>query len=222
MIFGKKKSNDKNVIRFEDKDRGLVLYRYGSDPGDLPLLRNTRIFVGEGQHIVFICGNTLADVWDWGEYRLIPDEFPLLAEKKAFPAKSGKPVNASLYYVSTDPITERKWATKTPALVREAEQIYRVRAYGTYDYRVKDPIGFMLEAFMNRGLKNSYEVMGALSTLLAGAFTATASEMGIPVLELINHPREISDLVRKKANLQADLMGVEFLNVLIEGTSLPD
>ncbi len=222
MLFGKKRSNDKNVIRFEDKDRGLVLYRYGSDPGDLPLLRNTRIFVAEGQYIVCLCGNSLADVWDWGEYRLVPEEFPLLAEKKAFPSRGGKPVNATLYFVNTDPITERKWATKTPALVREGEQIYRVRAYGTYDYRVKDPIGFMLEAFINRGLKNSYEVMGALFTFVSGAFTATVSEMGIPVLELINHPREISELVKKKANRQVEALGVEFLNVQIEGTSLPD
>lgn len=222
MLFAKKRNNDKNLIRFEDNDRGLVLYRYGSDPGDLPLLPGSRIFVAEGQYIVFMCGNAIADVWDWGEYKLIPEEFPLLAEKKAFPARSGNPVKAELYYVSTDPITERKWATKTPALVREGEHLYRVRAYGTQDYRVTDPITFMLEAFIKRGLKNSFEVMGELSTLLAGAFTATASEMGIPVLELINHPREISDLVRKKANLRAEELGIEFLNVLIEGTSLPD
>ena len=47
-------------------------------------------------------------------------------------------------------------------------------------------------------------------------------EMGIPVLELINHPREISELVKKKANRQVEALGVEFLNVQIEGTSLPD
>ncbi|MBP3729207.1 MAG: SPFH domain-containing protein [Lachnospiraceae bacterium] len=219
MFFGWGKRKKRNLIRFEDEDRGLVLYRYGSGSGDLPLLRDSRIRVERGQQIALICGGRLTDVWDEGEYVLNPETFPLAEEAGAF---SSQPVGAELYYINTNPITERKWATKTPALVEEKGTLYRVRAYGTYDFRVTDPIGFVLEAFVNRGLKTTYEVVGALATFAAGAFTATACEMRIPVLDLINHPREISELVRKKAGLSAAPLGIELLNVLIEGTSLPD
>ena len=221
-LFGRRKDYSRQVIRFNDEDRGLVLYRYGSESGDLPLLRSTRIQVKKGQHIAFICGESLGDVWDEGEYALTPGNFPRLEEHKAFPARVSKAVQAELYFLNTGPVTERKWATKTPALVQEGGRLYRVRAYGIHDFKVTDPIGFMLEAFLNRGLKTTYEVMGELSTILAGAFTATVSEMSMPVPELINHPREISDLVRQKANLRASALGIEFLRVLIEGASLPD
>ena len=220
MLFGK--ANNTRPICFRDNDRGLVLYRYGSDPEDLPLTAGSTITVEPGQHIFIMKGNQLTDVWDQGTYRLIPEMFPRLAETGAFRSHPYGPLEAELYFITADPITERKWATRTPALVQEAGRVYRVRAYGTYDFRVHDVIGFILDVFIDRGLKTTYEVVNFLSTRTAGAFTATVSEMNLPVLEIINHPGEISSLVREKANRSLVGTGLEFINVLIEGSSLPD
>lgn len=220
MLFGGRYDN--REISFQDNDRGLVLYRYGSSPEDVPLTAGTMIRVAAGQHIFIMKGNELTDVWDQGVYRLIPEMFPRLADTGAFRNHPYGPLDAELYFISTEPITERKWATRTPALVQEAGRVYRVRAYGTHDFHVHDVIGFILDVFIDRGLKNTYEVLGFLATRVAGAFTATVSEMGLPVLEVINHPGEISDLVKDKANRSLVGTGIEFINVLIEGSSLPD
>ena len=219
MLFGRPNNRP---ISFRDDDRGLVLYRYGSAPEDLPLIPGSTIQVDPGQHIFIIRDDQLTDVWDQGTYPLTPEMFPRLADTGAFSGRRGAPLEADLYYVSTAPITERKWATRTPALVQEAGRVYRVRAYGTHDFRVHDVIGFILDVFIDRGLKNTYEVVNFLATRLAGAFTATVSEMSLPVLEIINHPGEISDLVKEKANRSLVGTGIEYINVLIEGTSLPD
>lgn len=220
MLFSRRRNN--RPISFQDNDRGLVLYRYGSATEDLPLTSGSLILVAPGQHIFLMKGNELADVWDQGSYRLSPEMFPRLADTDAFRDRPNSPLEADLYYVSTEPITERKWATRTPALVQEAGQVYRVRAYGTYDFRVHDVFSFILDVFTDRGLKNTYEVVNFLNTRVAGAFTATVSEMSLPVLEIINHPGEISGLVKEKANRSLVGTGIEFINVLIEGTSLPD
>ena len=221
MIFGRWK-NDYGVIRFSDKGRGLVLYRYGSDGQDLPLLPGTKIEVAEGQAIAFVVDGALADVFDKGSYRLTPENFPMLAEKVVFRTRPLKPLKAELYFINMAPITERKWATRSPALVREDGKNYLVRAYGTYDFQVTDAIPFMLEVFRGRGFQTTYEVVGFLPTLIAGAFAATVSELKMPVPEIINHPWEISALVCGKADRSARQMGLEITNVMIEGASLPD
>ncbi len=220
MLFGRRKKD--RPISFQDNDRGLVLYRYGSDPEDLPLTAGSLILVAPGQYIFIMKGNDLTDVWDQGAYRLGPEMFPRLADTGAFRDTPCGPMDADLYFVTTDPVTERKWATRTPALVQEAGRVYRVRAYGTYDLRIHDVIGFILDVFIDRGLKNTFEVANFLATRAAGAFTATVSEMSVPVTEIINHPGEISGLVKEKANRSLVGTGIELINVLIEGTSLPD
>lgn len=221
MLFGKRGNRD-GVIRFEDSGRNLVLYRYGSDGKDLMLLPGTRIEVAESQAIAFMTGNELADVFDKGSYLLTPENFPRLAEKTSFRLRPIRPIRAELYYINLDPITERKWATRSPALVWQDGQHYQLRAYGTYDFQVTDPIPFMLEMFRNHGLQSTYEVVSFLPTLLAGAFASVVGELKMPVAEVVNHAWTISDLVCAKASQSAAHLGLEFLHVTIEGASLPD
>lgn len=222
MLFWRRKDSHDGVIRFSDEGRGLAIYRYGSDGKDLLLLPGTRIEVAEGQAIAFFAGSELADVFDRGSYLLTPENFPMLAEKRPFRLRPIRPIKAELYFINLDPITERKWATRSPALVRENGQNFRVRAYGTYDFQVTDVIPFLLEVFRKRGFQTSYEIVSFLPTLIAGAFAATVSELKMPVAEIINHPWEISSLVCGKANQSAKSLGLEITNVMIEGASLPD
>jgi membrane protease subunit (stomatin/prohibitin family) len=221
MLFGRKWNRD-GVIRFADGGRGLVIYRYGSDSRDLPLLPGSRIEVAAGQAIAFVVENALADVFDKGSYVLTPENFPMLAEKVAFRTRPIRPIQAELYFINMNPVTERKWATRSPALVRENGETYRVRAYGTYDFRVIDAIPFMLEVFRSRGFQTTYEIVSFLPTLIASAFAATVSELKMPVPEIVNHPWEISSLVCGKASQSAGELGLEITNVTIEGASLPD
>ena len=221
MLFGKK-WRENSVIRFADEGRNLVLYHYGSDRKDLMLLPGTEIRAAEGQAIAFMVGSELADVFDKGNYLLTPENFPRLAEKTSFRLRPIRPVRAELYFINLDPLTERKWATRSPALVWQDGKHYLLRAYGTYDFQVTDPIPFMLEVFRNRGLQTTYEVVSFLPTLLAGAFAATVSELKMPVADVINHAWTISDMVCAKANQSAAQLGLEFLHVTIEGASLPD
>lgn len=210
------------MIRFTDEGRNLVIYRYGSDSRDLLLLPGSRIRVEEGQAIAFMAGHELADVFDKGLYLLTPENFPILAEKSPFRMRPVRPVRAELYFINMQPVTERKWATRSPALVREEGRNLLVRAYGTYDFQVTDAIPFMLEVFRSRGFQTTYEIVSFLPTLIAGAFAATVSELRMPVPEIINHPWEISSLVCRKANQSAAPLGLEIMNVMIEGASLPD
>lgn len=219
MLFGFGKRAAEKEIGFRNQNRDLVLYRYGTNKQDLPLLAGSRIRVREHQYIVFMSGGEVADVWDSGLYLLTEAYFPILAERISF---SDRPLKAELYFLNTAPVTEHKWATRTPALLQDERGMHQVRAYGTYDFRIRDSILFMMEAFIRRGLKDTAELASFLLTLVAGAFSSTLSDLRMPVTEVINHAWQLSDPVRRRADRLAAEMGLEILNVNIEGASLPD
>ncbi|MBQ4424494.1 MAG: SPFH domain-containing protein [Lachnospiraceae bacterium] len=213
--------NNNAAIRFHDAGRGLAVYRYGSESGDLPLLPGLRIEVASDQMIAFVQNGELVDTWDEGSYVLGATMFPGLAERGAF-TRADRPVPAELYFLNLTRITDRKWATRTPVLRNENGKLYAIRAFGKMAYRIQDGIGFILEAFLNRKLQTSFELNDYLATLTAGAFAAVAGEQNLPVTEIINHYASLSDLVLMKANQAAAPLGVEITGVLIEGASLPD
>jgi hypothetical protein len=50
------------------------------------------------------------------------------------------PFKADVYYVITRLFTGNKWGTSNPIMMRDQDfGIVRVRAFGTYDFRISDP-----------------------------------------------------------------------------------
>ena len=111
-----RRSRNDRVIRFRDGGRDLVIYRYGTGADDLPLFPGSRIEVAKNQFIAFVRDGELLDTWDAGEYLLGYEMFPALAEKGLIQFRPYRPVDAQLYFLNLNRISDLKWATRTPAL----------------------------------------------------------------------------------------------------------
>ena len=217
MWFLKDKAD--RTVCFSQEGRNLLLYRYGSDRKDLTLQPDIRIKVEEDQYLAWVAGDELADVLGPGEYRLNAGHFLMLAERIDL---NRRPLQADLFFLSMDLITDRKWATRSPVLIRQGEDVHQLRAYGSFDIKIEDPITFMLESFLNRGLKNTYDVIQYLPGLVAGAFASVVSHIPVAVTEIINHAWTLSDMVRNRVDAEAKKLGLSVPNVRIEGASLPE
>ena len=216
-----RRNRNDRVIRFRDGGRDLVIYRYGTGADDLPLFPGSRIEVAKNQFIAFVRDGELLDTWDAGEYLLGYEMFPALAEKGLIQFRPYRPVDAQLYFLNLNRISDLKWATRTPALKEQGGKMYQIRAYGKYAFKISDGIGFMLESFLRRGLQTTFDVLVYLPAVIAGAFAIVVEEMNVPVTGIINHYSALSDLVMMRANETTKKYGIEITGVLIEGASLP-
>src|SRR5262249_61360436 len=103
-----------------------------------------KLVVREGQAAVFIREGKLADVMSPGTYTLDTKNLPILSTLLGWKYGFESPFKCEVYFVSTRIFTDQKWGTMNPVIVRDPEfGPVRLRAFGTYTFRVKDPGTFI-------------------------------------------------------------------------------
>ena len=74
-----------------------------------------------------------------GKHSLTTDNIPILTKIKSWPYGFESPFKADVYFVVTRLFTGNKWGTSNPIMLRDADfGVVRVRAFGTYDFKVVD------------------------------------------------------------------------------------
>lgn len=212
-----------DVIEYEDKSNKLIVAKYHREGGNNELKQGSKVIVREGQCAAFLKGGKLADIMLPGTYSLNTNNFPILSSLKAFPYRFVSPVVADVYYVSTKQFIDYKWATKTPIMKRDGDfNMVRIRAFGKFSFQILDVTVFIREVVGSRGIVMSYDIARFLSSMVTEAFAVTIGEARMSVLDLAAEYRKFSGVVQQRLNEQAQAIGVQFSDVLVESVSLPD
>lgn len=212
-----------DVIEFVDESNKLVVFKYGRKSGDNELKQGTKVIVRESQCAVFLKGGKLADVMHPGIYSLTTDNFPVLSSLKAFPSLFVSPVISDVYFVSTRQFVDNKWATKNPIMMRDKEfNMVRVRSFGKFAFRIVDATKFMTEIFGTKGIVLTYDIVEYLSSMVTETFSVVLGECQMTVLDLATEYRKLSTAIQQQLNESAEMIGIEFSDVIVENISLPD
>lgn len=212
-----------DVIEYEDKSNKLVVSKYQRESGNNELKQGSKVIVRESQSAVFLKGGKLADILPPGTYALNTDNFPVLNSLRAFPYLFVSPVIADVYFVSTRQFIDNKWSTPNPIMKRDGEfSMVRIRAFGKFAFRIADVATFMQEIFGTKGIVMTYDIVVYLSSMVTEAFATTVGESTLPVLDLAAEYKNVSGAIQERLNKQADTIGVQFSDILVENISLPD
>ncbi len=201
-------SNDTMVYRFE---------RYGNE-----IKYGAQLVVRESQAAVFINEGKLADVFLPGQYTLETQNLPILSTLKGWKYGFQSPFKAEVYFVNTRRFTDLKWGTRNPIMLRDAEfGPVRLRAFGTYCMRVKDPATFIREIVGTDGHFTTSEITDQLRNMIITRFTDLLGESKIPILDLAGNYNELSDFSTRKLGPEMEPYGLEMTKLLVENISLP-
>jgi hypothetical protein len=170
------------------------------------------VFVNEGQ---------VADVFGPGMYELFTANLPILSTLQAWPHGFESPFKADVYFFSTRRFTDLKWGTKNPVMLRDPEfGPVRLRAFGTYSIRVKDPALFLRRSSAPTALHHG-EVTEQVRNLITARFAGAVGTSGIPVLDLAASYEKLGDFITAKIGPEVGGYGLELLQLLVENVSLP-
>jgi membrane protease subunit (stomatin/prohibitin family) len=97
----------------------------------------------------------------------------------------------------------------------------RLRAFGTYVLRVKDPAKFIREIVGTDGHFTTDEVTDQLRNMIITRFTDLLGESRIPALDLAANYDELSRFVTEKIAPEFEEYGIEVTKLLVENISLP-
>jgi membrane protease subunit (stomatin/prohibitin family) len=133
-----------DIIEWTDDSRDTLSYRFPDE--DKEIKKGAQLIVRESQVAQFVYLGEFGDTFGPGKHTLTTDNIPILTNLKSWKYALESPFKADVYYVVTRVFTGNKWGTANPVMMRDTDfGVVRLRAYGTYDFRVIDPKKFLKE-----------------------------------------------------------------------------
>ncbi|MGN1053426.1 MAG: SPFH domain-containing protein, partial [Candidatus Scatosoma sp.] len=163
-----------------------------------------------------------ADVFLPGYYKLETDSLPVLTSLLSWKYGFESPFKSEVYFVNTTRFSKQRWGTANPLMLRDPEfGAVRVRAYGTYSFRVKDAFVFMSELSGSHSTFKTEDITDHIRSILVTAISDAMGESGVSVVDMAANLLELSETVKQSLGKRFEEMGLELSDFNFENVSLP-
>lgn len=209
-----------DVIHWVDDTRDTMVWRFERE--DHEIKYGAKLTVREGQAAVFVHEGQLADVFTPGLYMLETNNMPIMTTLQHWDHGFKSPFKSEIYYVNTTRFTDLKWGTKNPIMLRDPEfGPTRIRAFGTYTVRVKDPALFMTEIVGTDGEFTMDEISYQVRNIIVQEFSRVIAGSGIPVLDMAANTADLGKMIAAEISQIVVGYGLSIPEFYIENISLP-
>src|SRR3954462_9588229 len=181
-----------DVIEWTDDSRDTLSLRFPDD--DKEIKNGAQLIVRESQVVQFVYMGEFGDTFGPGKHRLTTDNIPILTNLKSWKYAFESPFKADVYYVTTRLFTGNKWGTSNPIMVRDADfGIVRVRAFGTFDFRVVDAKKFLKDVAGTDDHFRLNEFADVMRSRIVSVFSEALAASKVPVLDLATRYTELGN-----------------------------
>jgi membrane protease subunit (stomatin/prohibitin family) len=204
----------------EPSNNDILCYRFPRYQNEIK--NGAKLTVREGQSAVFVSEGQIADVFTPGMYTLETKNLPILSTIKGWKYGFNSPFKAEVYFVSTRQWTDKKWGTQNPVMMRDPEfGPVRVRAFGSYAFRVSDPATFMRQLVATDPSFETYEIANQLRNVIVSRIVDAMGQSKIPILDLAGNYEKLSQIAKERIAPEMEGMGLTVTQFLVENVSLP-
>jgi excisionase family DNA binding protein len=209
------------IIEWTDDSRDTLSFRFPDD--DKAIKRGAQLIVRESQVAQFVYLGEFADTFGPGKHTLTTDNIPILTTLKSWKYGFESPFKVDIYYVVTRLFTGNKWGTANPVMMRDKDfGIVRLRAYGTYDFKIVDPRVFLKEVAGTDQHFRLDEFADAMRSRLVSVFSDALGTANIPALDLAARYLEVGEALLPVINpVVLSKYGLEITSFIVENVSLP-
>jgi excisionase family DNA binding protein len=209
------------IIEWVDDTRDTLSFRFPDS--DREIKRGAQLIVRESQAAQFVYLGQFGDTFRPGKYRLTTDNMPVLTKLKGWKYGFESPFKADVYFVTTRLFTGNKWGTANAVMMHDAEfGIVRLRAFGTYDFRVTNVPHFLKEVAGTDDHFTSDQFVETMRSRLVSVFSTALATSRIPALDAAARYRELGDALLPLVNpILTDKYGVELASFVVENVSVP-
>jgi membrane protease subunit (stomatin/prohibitin family) len=209
-----------DVIDWLDESNETMVYRFERYNNEIKY--GAKLTVRQSQAAVFVNEGEIADVLGPGIYELETQNLPMLTTLQHWDHNFNSPFKAEVYFVNLRQFLDLKWGTKNPIIIRDKEfGVVRVRAFGTYGFRIDDPSLFIKEIAGTNGHFKIEDISNQLRNFIISRFTDIVASSNIPVLDLAANYDQLGEYITAKISDEFSKYGLELTNVLIENISVP-
>jgi excisionase family DNA binding protein len=209
------------IVEWTDDSRDTLSYRFPDD--DKEIKRGAQLIVRESQNVQFVYLGQYGDLFGPGKHSLTTDNIPVLSRLKGWKYGFESPFKADVYYLTTRLFTGNKWGTSNPVMIRDQDfGIVRVRAFGTYDFRIVDPARFLKEVAGTDHHFRLDEFADVMRSRLVSVFSEALATSKVPVLDVATRYSELGEALLPLVNpVLKDKYGLEMASFVLENVSVP-
>lgn len=211
-----------DIIEWVDDSRHTLVWRFPRYQNEIK--NGAQLIVRPGQVAVFVHRGQIADSFEPGHYTLTTDNLPLLSTLQGWKYGFNSPFRSEVYFVSTRQISDLKWGTPNPIMLRDADfGPVRLRAFGTYTLKAIDPKALLKELVGTDQELQVDEIGELMRGVIISAFADMLGTNKIAALDLAANYREMGDELKKVVNERIDdEYGLEVPSIFILNVSLPE
>ena len=210
-----------DVIEWTDDSRDTLSYRFPDD--DKAIKNGAQLIVRESQAVQFVYLGQFGDLFGPGKHTLTTDNIPILTKLASWKYGFNSPFKADVYYVITRLFTGNKWGTSNPVMLRDNDfGVVRVRAFGTYDFRIVHPATFLREVAGSDHNFRLDEFNDTMRSRIVSLFTDAIASAKVPVLDVASRYSELGDALLPMINPAVTAKyGLEITSFIVENVSVP-
>ena len=209
------------VIEWTDDSRDTLSWRFPDE--DKAIKNGAQLIVRESQVAQFVYLGEFGDTFGPGKHTLTTDNIPVLTKIKSWPFGFNSPFKADVYYVTTRLFTGNKWGTANPVMLRDSDfGMVRVRAFGTYDFKIVEPKTFLREVAGSDHNFRLDEFADTMRSRIVSIFTDAIATAKIPVLDVASRYTELGEALMPLINPAiVTKYGLEITSFIVENVSVP-
>ena len=171
------------IIEWTDDSRDTLSYRWPDD--DKNIKNGAQLIVRESQMVQFVATGQYADLFGPGKHTLSTQNIPILSRIYGWKYGFESPFKCDVYYLNTRLFTGNKWGTSNPVMMRDTDfGIVRLRAFGTYDFRIVDPPRFLKEVAGTDQNFRLDEFADTMRSRIVSVFTEALAKANVPALDV--------------------------------------
>jgi membrane protease subunit (stomatin/prohibitin family) len=210
-----------DIIEYTEPSQNEILaFRFNRHNNEIK--NGAKLIVREGQAAVFVKEGQIADVKTPGMYTLDTNNMPILSTILGWKYGFESPFKCEVYFIATRQWTDQKWGTQNPVMMRDPEfGPIRLRAFGTYAFKVSDPGTFLKELVATDPSFEAFEIAAQFRNVIVSRFVDTVGAAKMPILDLVGNYERMSKLALERISPELAKMGISLTQFFVENISLP-
>jgi len=210
-----------SVIQWNETEDGVLAFRYPMQ--DMEIESGGQLTVRESQMAAFINEGRIADVFGPGLHTLSTRNLPILTDLMNWTKDFESPFKSDVYFFSTRLQLDQKWGTGTPVTIRDKEfGAVRVRAYGTYAYRIASPKVFFTQVSGTRDVYHVADLEDQLRAMIVERMAGAFAESNISFLDMAQNQTVLADKIADAMMPGFAKLGLDMSQFVVESVSLPE
>ena len=202
-------SNDTLIWKFQDKENNIK--------------NGAQLTVRATQCVVLMNEGEFGDTYNAGLHTLSSRNMPITTTLKSWKYGFESPFKVDIYFVNLKQITNLKWGTTGPILMRDADfgQV-RLKSFGNFAISIKDAKQFITKFSGTNPYVKIDGVEETLRSVFASILAETLAEAKIGVMNLATQYTELGELLKPILQKEMDTYGILLEKFFIENVSLPE